>query len=65
MIAMPLFNKFDREFEEYLRVEKKEKRRDVQLLLAGDGLKRMLEFLVVKKKRNEEVKSQLLEEKKI
>lgn len=45
MVKMPLYNKFDREFESYLRNVKQIERRDVELLLGGCGPPFLLQFL--------------------
>src|SRR5687767_15095589 len=54
MVRMPAYNKFDREFVEYLKTDKKIERKDVCTFLSGNGLPFLVEFLV--KKMNTEGK---------
>jgi translation initiation factor 2 beta subunit (eIF-2beta)/eIF-5 len=51
---MPTFNKFDREFVEFLKKDKNIERNDVCVFLSGNGLPFLVEFLV--KKMNTEGK---------
>jgi glucokinase len=48
MVRMPTFNKFDREFVEFLKKDKNIERNDVCVFLSGKGLPFLVEFLVKK-----------------
>jgi glucokinase len=48
-VRMPLYNQADRDFEKFLREDKKVERRDVAVFLGGSGLHYLLEFYLTKK----------------
>lgn len=61
---MPIYNKLDMGFEDFLRNTKKIKRRDVELLLGGCGPPYLLEFLATEGPKKGQYESKLLADKK-